>query len=53
VCRVTTSGQVTPIFEYATGTNGQVPANGILTQGSDGFLYGAALKTNYSSELIF
>jgi hypothetical protein len=42
VCRVTTSGQVTPIFEYATGTNGRVPANGILTQGSDGFLYGVA-----------
>lgn len=42
VCRVTTSGQVTPIFEYATGTNGRIPANGILTQGSDGLLYGVA-----------
>jgi hypothetical protein len=43
VCQVTTSGQVTPIFEFATGTNGRSPANEILTQGSDGFLYGAAL----------
>jgi len=42
VCQVTTSGQVTAIFEYATGTNGRVPANGILTQGSDGLLYGVA-----------
>ena len=42
VCQVTTSGQVTPIFEYATGTNGRIPANGILTQGSDGLLYGVA-----------
>jgi hypothetical protein len=42
VCQVTTSGQVTPIFEYPTGTNGRSPANGILTQGSDGFLYGVA-----------
>ena len=42
VCRVTTSGQVTAIFEFATGTNGRIPANGILTQGSDGFLYGVA-----------
>jgi hypothetical protein len=43
VCRVSTSGQVTAIFEYPTGTNGRVPANGTLTQGSDGFLYGVAL----------
>jgi uncharacterized repeat protein (TIGR03803 family) len=43
VCRVSTSGQVTPIFEYPTGTNGRIPANGFLTQGSDGFLYGVAL----------
>jgi hypothetical protein len=42
VCRVTTSGQVTAIFEFATGTNGRIPANGILTQGSDGLLYGVA-----------
>lgn len=42
VCRVTTSGQVTAIFEFATGTNGRIPANGILTQGSNGFLYGVA-----------
>ena len=43
VCRVSTSGQVTPIFEYPTGTNGRAPANGYLTQGSDGFLYGVAV----------
>ena len=43
VCRVSTSGQVTPIFEYPMGTNGRIPANGFLTQGSDGFLYGVAL----------
>ena len=43
VCRVSTSGQVTPIFEYPTGTNGRIPANGFLTQGSDGFLYGVAV----------
>jgi hypothetical protein len=43
VCQVTTSGQVTPIFEYATGTNGRSPATPfILTQGSDGLLYGVA-----------
>jgi hypothetical protein len=42
VCQVTTSGQVTAIFEFATGTNGRIPANGILTQGSDGLLYGVA-----------
>ena len=40
VCRVTTSGQVTPIFQFATGPNGRSPA--FLTQGSDGFLYGVA-----------
>jgi hypothetical protein len=40
VCRVTTSGQVTQIFEFATGTNGRLPV--FLTQGSDGFLYGVA-----------
>ena len=43
VCRVSTSGQVTPIFEYPTGTNGRSPANGTLTQGPDGFLYGVAV----------
>jgi hypothetical protein len=42
VCQVTTSGQVIPIFEFATGTNGRIPANGILTQGPDGLLYGVA-----------
>ena len=42
VCRVATSGQVTAIFEYATGTNGRIPANGILTQGLNGLLYGVA-----------
>jgi hypothetical protein len=50
VCRVTTSGAVTPIFQFPTG---RWPANGILTQGSDGFLYGAAWKNNDSAELIF
>jgi hypothetical protein len=40
VCRVTTSGQVTAIYEFATGTNGRIPANGTLNQGSNGFLYG-------------
>jgi hypothetical protein len=50
VCRVTTSGAVTPIFQFPSG---RWPANGILTQGSDGFLYGAAWKNNYTSELIF
>jgi hypothetical protein len=49
VCRVTTSGAVTPIFQYPSG---RWPA-GSLTQGSDGFLYGAAWKNNYMSELIF
>ena len=43
VCRVTTSGAVTPIFQYPTGSNGLSPANGILTQGPDGFLYGVAV----------
>jgi hypothetical protein len=42
VCRVTTSGQVTAIYEFATGTNGRIPANGVLNQGSNGFLYGVA-----------
>ena len=42
MCRVATSGQVTAIFEYATGTNGRIPANGILTQGLNGLLYGVA-----------
>jgi hypothetical protein len=50
VCRVTISGQVTPIFQFPSG---RWPANGVLTQGSDGFLYGAAWKNNYTSELIF
>jgi hypothetical protein len=43
VCRVSTSGQVTSIFDYPTGTNVLIPANGFLTQGLDGFLYGVAL----------
>jgi hypothetical protein len=43
VCRVSTSGQVTSIFDYPTGTNVLIPANGLLTQGLDGFLYGVAL----------
>ena len=43
VCRVTTSGAVTPIFQYPTGSNGLSPANGILTQGPDGLLYGVAV----------
>jgi hypothetical protein len=41
VCKVTTSGVVTPIFEFPTGSNGLLPA--FLTQGSDGFLYGVAI----------
>jgi uncharacterized repeat protein (TIGR03803 family) len=55
VCQVTTSGQVTPIFEYPTGTNGLTPANGILTQGSDGFLYGVAVlgTGGTSSQIVF
>jgi len=43
VCRVTTSGAVTPIFQYPTGSNALSPANGLLTQGPDGFLYGVAV----------
>jgi hypothetical protein len=44
VCQVTTSGKVTPIFEYPTGTNGRSPATPfILTQGADGLLYGVAV----------
>ena len=35
---MTTSGAVTPIFQYPTGSNALSPANGILTQGPDGFL---------------
>jgi uncharacterized repeat protein (TIGR03803 family) len=50
ICRVTTSGQVTPIVQYPAG---QWPANALLTQGSDGFLYGAAWTNNYTAELIF
>jgi uncharacterized repeat protein (TIGR03803 family) len=40
VCRVTTSGQVTRIFQFP---HGLWPANSRLTQGSDGLLYGSAL----------
>jgi uncharacterized repeat protein (TIGR03803 family) len=40
VCRVTTSGQVTRIFQFP---HGLWPANSHLTQGSDGLLYGSAL----------
>jgi uncharacterized repeat protein (TIGR03803 family) len=40
VCRVTTSGQVTPIFQFPQPL---WPANGALTQGSNGLLYGTAL----------
>jgi hypothetical protein len=51
VCRVTTSGQVTQIFAFPTGTNVRDPV--FLTQGSDGFLYGVALESNYATEVIF
>jgi uncharacterized repeat protein (TIGR03803 family) len=40
VCKVTTSGQVTPILQYPTA---RWPANAYLSQGSDGLLYGSAL----------
>jgi hypothetical protein len=41
VCRITTSGQVTPFFQYADGSSGRWP--GSLNLGSDGFLYGVDL----------
>jgi hypothetical protein len=41
VCQVTTSGAVTPVFQYPTGSNALFPA--YLTLGRDGFLYGVAL----------
>jgi hypothetical protein len=55
ICRVTTSGAVTPIFQYPTGTNALSPANGILTQGRDGFLYGVAVggTSGTGSQVIF
>jgi uncharacterized repeat protein (TIGR03803 family) len=40
VCRVTTSGRATPIFQFP---HGRWPANPLLTQGSNGLLYGSAL----------
>ena len=45
VCRVTTSGVVTPIVGYPTESDGYAlfPANGLLTQGPDGFLYGVGV----------
>jgi hypothetical protein len=54
VCRVTTSGAVTPIFQYPTGSNALFPANG-LTQGPDGFLYGVAVggPSGTSFQVIF
>jgi hypothetical protein len=39
VCRVTTSGQVTPILQFPGGL---YSPSGILTQGVDGLLYGVA-----------
>jgi hypothetical protein len=56
VCRVTTSGEVTPIFEFPSGSNAIYPPNGILTQGSDGLLYGVAAGPptgNISVQVIF
>ena len=49
VCRATTRGQVTSIFNYP---NARWPAAYFLSQGSDGFLYGSALA-GYSSQVIF
>jgi hypothetical protein len=50
VCRLTTSGQVTSIFQYAAG---RWPA--FLTQGSDGFMYGVDLggPGNTGFQVIF
>ena len=56
VCRVTTSGEVTPIFDFPSGSNAIYPPNGILTQGSDGLLYGVAAGPptgNISVQVIF
>ena len=55
VCQVTTSGQVTAIFEYPKGTNGRSPVTPfILTQGLDGFLYGVAyVGSGQSTQVIF
>jgi hypothetical protein len=52
VCRVTTSSAVTPIFQFPSGRS---PANGILTQGPDGFLYGVAVggPSGTSFQVIF
>ena len=51
VCRVTTSGQVTPIFQFPSG---RWPANVYLTQGSDGFLYGVdGPPSSISYQVIF
>jgi uncharacterized repeat protein (TIGR03803 family) len=51
VCRVTTSGAVTPIFQFPSG---RWPANGILTQGPDGFLYGVdGPPSSISFQVIF
>ena len=49
VCQVTTSGQVTPIFTFPTGSNVLIPANGTLTEGRDGLLYGVAAGGPYGT----
>jgi uncharacterized repeat protein (TIGR03803 family) len=51
ICRVTTSGQVTPIFQLPSPL---WPARGVLTQGSNGLLYGAAFNSpNETVQTIF
>jgi hypothetical protein len=57
VCRVTTSGEVTPIFEYPKEPDGYAlfPANGLLTEGLDHLLYGVAVggPSGISYQVIF
>ena len=57
VCRVTTSGVVTPIVAYPVESDGYAlfPANGLLTQGPDGFLYGVGVggASAISYQVIF
>jgi hypothetical protein len=57
VCRVTTSGVVTPIFAYPRESDGYAlfPANGLLTQGLDGLLYGVGVggPSGTSYQVIF
>jgi uncharacterized repeat protein (TIGR03803 family) len=51
VCRVTTSGQVTPILQFP---NPLWPASVYLSQGSNGLLYGAAFDNlNETTQTIY